>query len=221
MPDSETEGKKLLIVVAHPDDEYAFAATTYRLIRELGWTADQVLITNGESGYRYSAPAEVFYGVAISDEAGGRAHLPAIRKEEARRAGRVLGIRCHYFLDQRDLGFGTDPATADTSNWNRPPHPRISRLSAGEEEQYDVVFHAAPHRGNPRPSPGSDPARNGGRLEPSRKPPPPVFRGREARGRSEPAIHFSGDTAHARPGAGFRPHHCDAATGVRSIIRLW
>ena len=35
---------KLLIVVAHPDDEYMFAATTYRLVRELHWVADQVVI---------------------------------------------------------------------------------------------------------------------------------------------------------------------------------
>jgi hypothetical protein len=28
--------QKVLIVVAHPDDEYAFAATTYRLSRETG-----------------------------------------------------------------------------------------------------------------------------------------------------------------------------------------
>ena len=197
MPDSETEGKKLLIVVAHPDDEYAFAATTYRLIRELGWTADQVLITNGESGYRYSAPAEVFYGVAISDEAGGRAHLPAIRKEEARRAGRVLGIRRHYFLDQRDLGFGTDPATADTSNWNRP-HIREFLSGLLAEEQYDVVFTLLPtaethghHRAATLLAMEAVSS-----LPANRR---PLFFGAEARGRSEPAIHFSGDTAHAGP----------------------
>ena len=38
---------KVLIVVAHPDDEYAFAATIYRITRELGGIADQVIITNG------------------------------------------------------------------------------------------------------------------------------------------------------------------------------
>jgi len=35
---------KLLLVVAHPDDEYAFAANTYRLVRESGWIADHVTI---------------------------------------------------------------------------------------------------------------------------------------------------------------------------------
>ena len=60
---------KLLIVVAHPDDEYAFAATTYRLTRELGWAADLVVITNGEAGYRYSALAESVYGVSLTQGA--------------------------------------------------------------------------------------------------------------------------------------------------------
>src|ERR1035441_8566576 len=66
---------KLLIVVAHPDDEYACAATTYRLVRELGWTADQVILTDGESGYRYATLAEVFYGAGLTHDGDGRARL--------------------------------------------------------------------------------------------------------------------------------------------------
>src|ERR1700730_5152224 len=92
----ERRGPKILIVVAHPDDEYASAATTYRIARELDGTVDQVVITNGEVGYRYSALAESFYGVALSDERDGRARLPAIRKQEVLRAGEILGIRKHY-----------------------------------------------------------------------------------------------------------------------------
>jgi len=34
----------LLIVVAHPDDEYSFAGSTYRLTHEASWTADQAII---------------------------------------------------------------------------------------------------------------------------------------------------------------------------------
>jgi N-acetylglucosamine malate deacetylase 2 len=136
-------GPKILIVVAHPDDEYAFAATTYRLVRELGWSADQVVVTNGESGYRYSALAEAFYGVTLADERDGRARLPDLRKEESIRAGKILGIRQHYFLDQRDLGFATDAAAAETSNWDRP------RLLAvlGDllvRERYDAIFTLLP-----------------------------------------------------------------------------
>ena len=82
---------KLLIVVAHPDDEYAFAATTYRLTRELGWAADLVVITNGEAGYRYSALAEAVYGVVLTSERDARSRLPAIRRRETLAAGKVLG----------------------------------------------------------------------------------------------------------------------------------
>jgi len=117
---AQTAPGKLLIVVAHPDDEYAFAATTYRLVRELGWTADQVIVTDGESGYRYAALAERYYGVALTHGGDGRAQLASIRKEEVQRAGKVLGIRQHYFLDQRDLGSETDAASAETANWDRP-----------------------------------------------------------------------------------------------------
>ncbi|HLH20004.1 MAG TPA: PIG-L family deacetylase [Bryobacteraceae bacterium] len=140
---AETAGHRLLIVVAHPDDEYAFAATTFRLVKELGWTADQVIVTNGESGYRYADLAGIFYGAALADEADARAHLPAIRKEEAKRAGKILGIRRHYFLDQRDLGFQTDAAQADSRNWDRPKlHAFLADLLA--REQYDVVFTLLP-----------------------------------------------------------------------------
>ena len=83
--------RKLLIVAAHPDDEYAFAATTYRLTHELGWIADHVVITNGEAGYRYSALAEAVYGVGLTGESEGRSRLPAIRKRETLAAGKVLG----------------------------------------------------------------------------------------------------------------------------------
>jgi len=134
---------KLLIVVAHPDDEYSFAATTYKLVRELGWTADQVVITNGEAGYRYSALAEAVYGKKLANEGDGRANLPAIRKEEAIRAGKILGIAHHYFLDQKDLGFTNDAAKADASNLDRAQVGEfLDRLL--EREHYDAVFTLLP-----------------------------------------------------------------------------
>ncbi|HYW43458.1 MAG TPA: PIG-L family deacetylase [Bryobacteraceae bacterium] len=142
-PLAGASGPKILMVVAHPDDEYAFAATTYRLVRELGWSADQVVITNGESGYRYSALAEAFYGMTLADERNGRARLPDLRKEEAIRAGKILGIRQHYFLDQRDLGFSRDAATADASNWDRP-HLLAVLGDLLARERYHAVFTLLP-----------------------------------------------------------------------------
>jgi LmbE family N-acetylglucosaminyl deacetylase len=140
---AETTRPKLLIVAAHPDDEYAFAATTYRLTRELGWAADHVVITNGEAGYRYSALAEAVYGIGLTGEREGRSRLPAIRKRETLAAGKVLGIRRHYFLDQRDSGFATDAASAPTNNWD---YGAVRSFLTGllHREHYDAVFTLLP-----------------------------------------------------------------------------
>jgi LmbE family N-acetylglucosaminyl deacetylase len=133
----------VLIVVAHPDDEYAFAATVYRITRELGGIADQVVITNGEAGYRYSALAESIYRVSLTREEDGRAHLPSIRKAETLRAGEILGIRQHHFLNQHDSGFSDDAAAASTGNWDRPYI--LSTLSSLlNRERYDFVFTMLP-----------------------------------------------------------------------------
>jgi len=141
--DAQTGPGKLLIVVAHPDDEYACAATTYRLVRELGWTADQVVVTDGESGYRYATLAEVFYDTGLMQAGDGRNRLAAIRKQEAIRAGRILGIRQHYFLDQKDLGLDTDASSAATGNWDRP-RVRAVLDDLLARERYDAVFTLLP-----------------------------------------------------------------------------
>jgi len=52
-----------------------------------------------------SSLAELVYGTKLAHDGDGRAHLPAIRREEVLRAGKILGVRKHFFLDQKDLGF--------------------------------------------------------------------------------------------------------------------
>jgi LmbE family N-acetylglucosaminyl deacetylase len=134
---------QLLIVVAHPDDEYALAATTYRMTHDLGWAADLAVITNGEAGYRYSALAEAIYGVALTKESDGRKRLPGIRRRETLNAGKVLGIRRHYFLEQQDSGFDTDSSQAPTTNWDRA-HVLATLTKLMQREQYDAVFTLLP-----------------------------------------------------------------------------
>jgi N-acetylglucosamine malate deacetylase 2 len=130
-------------VVAHPDDEYTFAVTAFRIVRELGGIVDQVVISNGEGGYRYSTFAESLYGFHLTDESAGRAHLPEIRKQETLAAGRILGIRQHYFLDQKDAGYTLDPSET-LKTWDRTLLRSFlaKRLTS---EKYDFVFTLLPN----------------------------------------------------------------------------
>jgi LmbE family N-acetylglucosaminyl deacetylase len=109
---------KTLLVVAHPDDEYYFAATVYRMAVQLGGRVDELIITNGEGGFRYSTLAEPFYRKSLTTEAIGRKELPAIRRKEAINAGKVLGIQKHFFLGQKDESFTTDGEEGPNHEWN-------------------------------------------------------------------------------------------------------
>jgi LmbE family N-acetylglucosaminyl deacetylase len=114
---AETPGKTL-IVVAHPDDEYYCAATVYRMAVQLGGRVDELIITDGEGGFRYSTLAEPYYKTPLTIEAIGRKELPAIRRREAINAGKVLGIQTHYFLGEKDEHFTTDEEDGVHYGWN-------------------------------------------------------------------------------------------------------
>jgi N-acetylglucosamine malate deacetylase 2 len=114
---AESPGRTLLIV-AHPDDEYYFAATVYRMAVQLGGRVDELIITNGEGGFRYSTLAEPYYKKSLTIEAVGRKELPAIRRKEAINAGKILGIQKHFFLNQKDERFTTDEEEGLKHTWN-------------------------------------------------------------------------------------------------------
>lgn len=143
IPVESPSAPKILLVVAHPDDEYYVAATVFRLARELGAIVDQVVITNGEAGYRYSALAEAIYGLPLTQESVGRDALPAIRRRETLAAGRILGIRHHHFLDQKDHCYTLDATETLDRVWCRTEVLQFLEtiLSA---EQYDFVFTLLP-----------------------------------------------------------------------------
>jgi LmbE family N-acetylglucosaminyl deacetylase len=130
---------RVLIVVAHPDDEACFAATVYEITHNLGGVVDQLVITNGEGGYRYSLLAEPVYGVALTDEAVGRAALPEIRKRELLEAGKILGIANHFFLDERDVRYTQDIDEVLNEHWRAGVVlPEVDRrIAAGH---YDFVL---------------------------------------------------------------------------------
>jgi LmbE family N-acetylglucosaminyl deacetylase len=112
-------GIRALLVVAHPDDEYEMAGTVYRLAKELSATVDQLIVTDGEAGYRYSSLAEQYYGVDLTNETAGRTRLPEIRREEARHAARILGIKHQWFLNQKDEHFTLDADEVLKKSWNK------------------------------------------------------------------------------------------------------
>ncbi|HVJ04391.1 MAG TPA: PIG-L family deacetylase [Candidatus Saccharimonadales bacterium] len=138
-PAASTSPVRVLIVVAHPDDESCFAATVYEITHNLGGTVDQLVVTNGEGGYRYSLLAESYYGIALTDEATGHAALPEIRKRELLEAGKVLGISNHFFLDEPDLRYTQDIDEVLTQHWHQGVVlPAVQRRLAGGN--YDFVF---------------------------------------------------------------------------------
>ncbi len=137
---------RILVVVAHPDDESCMAATIYRVAKELGGKVDQAVITNGEGGYKYSTLAEKYYNLPLTTEEVGRANLPDIRKQELLNAGRVLGVGTHWFLDQRDERYTQDIHEPLDRLWNREfIMTRLNEILT--RNSYDFVFGLLPTPG--------------------------------------------------------------------------
>ena len=133
-------GIKVLLVVAHPDDESECAATLYRITHELGGVVDQAIVTNGAGGQNFSTPALDYYG--LSRKEGIARSLPGLRRREVRRAGQIIGIRHHYFLGQQDTGFTLD-AGEGLRTWDLP---RVRRQIQNllQSEHYDLVLTLLP-----------------------------------------------------------------------------
>lgn len=135
----------ILLIAAHPDDEYYCAATLYRVARELNGVVDQMIITDGAGGHRFAGLAGHVYGLDLSE--GGKDHqrLPEIRREESLRAGKLLGVRHTEFLGQPDAGYTLEEGEAFRSWRIEDIKRRIeNRLS---EQHYDAVFVLAPSPG--------------------------------------------------------------------------
>lgn len=140
---SSGHAPKVLIVSAHPDDETCFAATVYKITRELGGIADLAVITNGEAGYKYSTLAEHIYNLKLTDEAVGRENLPTIRKRELMAGGKYIGIRNYYFFDQKDTHYTLDADTVLRMVWDVEwVKHRLHKLM--KREHYDMVFTLLP-----------------------------------------------------------------------------
>ncbi|GJM23268.1 MAG: hypothetical protein DHS20C15_31830 [Planctomycetota bacterium] len=99
---------RVLAVVAHPDDDVAFAGLMYKNATHLGGLADVCVLTNGEGGFKYATLAESIYDLPLTEEAVGRRELPAIRRAEMVEGARVMNVRRVMFLRQQDHRYTTD-----------------------------------------------------------------------------------------------------------------
>ena len=143
VPPGKVKSPRILLVVAHPDDEYDMAATVYRVSTELHGTVDEIVITNGESGYRYASLAERYYGVPLVDDSSGRERLAHIRTEESRHAAKVLGIRQQWFLGEKNIPYTQSPDVPLNTSWHTDRI--IERISEQiKKGGYDFVFVSLP-----------------------------------------------------------------------------
>lgn len=139
-------GLSILVVMAHPDDETMCAGTIYKLTHTYGAKVDLVCITNGEGGYKYSSLGSEYYGIELTNPAIGRQYLPAIRKQELLNAGKILGIRNTFFLDQTDDKYGLNPKAALDTFWNAAMvEERLIEMM--NKSAYDFVFCLLPEEG--------------------------------------------------------------------------
>jgi N-acetylglucosamine malate deacetylase 2 len=130
---------KVLIVIAHPDDESGVSGTVYKLTHDYKAKVDLVCITNGEGGYKYSTLGNEYYGLELTDPVIGRQYLPAIRKQELMNAGKILGIRNFFFLDQLDEKYGLNPKAPLDTFWNiNIVKTRLNEIMT--KQKYDFVF---------------------------------------------------------------------------------
>ncbi len=122
-PRDGATGPRIVCIVAHHDDETAFAATLYKATTALDAVCDLVILTNGEGGYKYSTLGERVYGLRLTNEAIGRKHLPAIRRAEDVESSRILGIRRLVILGQKDHRYTRDAGEVlgpDARVWDLP-----------------------------------------------------------------------------------------------------
>lgn len=145
-PTQGGEGPRILALIAHPDDESAFAGALYASAIEHGSVVDVICITNGEGGFKYSTLAQREHGLPLTQENVGRKHLPRIRERELTRALGWLGVRELLMLGEQDHRYTTDldeVMIAENSPWNL----ELIRAHISDQlnaRRYDIVLTLAP-----------------------------------------------------------------------------
>jgi len=141
------QGPKVLVVTAHPDDETGFYVTMFKITHELKGTVDMAVMTDGGGGFADSQLGAMYYGIPITDSVTARTHLPMLRKQEILNAGKIMGVRNIYFMEQPDDWYTTDITPyISGKNWDIGyVEKRMDRLLA--ERGYDFIITMVPHAG--------------------------------------------------------------------------
>ena len=143
----QAQGPKVLVVTAHPDDETGFSVTMFKITHELKGTVDMAVMTDGGGGFADSQLGAMYYGLPLTDSVTARTHLPMLRKQEILNAGKIMGVRNIYFMEQPDDWYTTDITPyISGKNWDIGyVERRMDRLLA--ERGYDFIITMLPHAG--------------------------------------------------------------------------
>jgi len=146
-PSLWAQGPKVLVVTAHPDDETGFSVTMFKITHELKGTVDMAVMTDGGGGFADSQLGAMYYGLPLTDSVTARTHLPMLRKQEILNAGKIMGVRNIYFMEQPDDWYTTDITPyISGKNWDIGyVEKRMDRLLA--ERGYDFIITMVPHAG--------------------------------------------------------------------------
>jgi LmbE family N-acetylglucosaminyl deacetylase len=141
------QGPKVLVVTAHPDDETGFSVTMFKITHELKGIVDMAVMTDGGGGFADSQIGALYYGLNLTDSVTARNHLPLIRKQEILNAGKILGVRNMYFMEQPDDWYTLDiKPYISGKNWDIPMVQRkMDRILA--DQNYDFIITMLPHAG--------------------------------------------------------------------------
>ncbi|MEZ6015961.1 MAG: PIG-L family deacetylase [Planctomycetota bacterium] len=133
---------RVLVVIAHPDDELAFAGVLFKTARHLGGVCEVLTITDGQGGFKYATLGAALHGLDLTDEALGRRELPRLRFEEQLEAAQLLGLRALHYLGQKDHRYTTDLAEVlgeDAQVWDLAAVRRALDVRLAEG-RYDFVL---------------------------------------------------------------------------------
>lgn len=88
--------KRVLVICAHPDDEVIGVGGTIRKLVNQGAEVSVVMFANGNEGYSTMEQKD---------------KIVEIRREERRKAGKIIGVKTYEAFDYEDYGIPADKET--------------------------------------------------------------------------------------------------------------